>query len=349
MPNRRYHIHVVCAANDQLLVLDRMAIFFQSRAFLTHDVSSKLPQAALYGRQCIEACDYTVVVVGDTYGATHNTGVSQLHLSYLSAKAKLKPMLILIKTHQEGADVSRQLQDFTRLVEQQASYIYYYDEATNIDQLLTYAYGDMTERYPALGWVRATAADTPPKQNMPPQSTTISAAALSSITTSSAISSYTSTAAKRTIDEVIPEANFDSITKALLLTDTFEFHYSVQAFEGGNLTDVSMSMSCTWQEILQALIKIPAAFSSYGLQSCINRLITAKAERDIKQLMPNVHAISRCQISHNDVIKLQHLLVAANWIQLTASGARASQELWKLTFYAKKTFEGSLLNVVTPS
>jgi hypothetical protein len=342
VPKRRYHIHVVCAANDQPLVVDRMAIFFQSRAFLTYDVSSKLPQAALHGRQCIEACDYAVVVIGDNYGATHNTGVSQMHLSYLSAKAKLKPMLILIKTHQEDTNVSRHLQDFTRLVEQQASNIYYYDDSTNIDQLLTYAYNDMIERYPATGWVRANAVvDTQTSANASSQSTRISSTALSSIITSSPSSSYRSTAAKRAHNDAPAEVNFDSITQPLTLTDTFDFQYSAQAYEGGNLTDVTMGLSCQWQEILQALIKIPVAFSSYGLQSSINRLITSKAERDIKQRMPDVHAVSRCQIAQNDLVKLQRFLVAANWIQLTASGARSSQELWKLTFYAKKLFENS--------
>lgn len=51
--------------------------------------------------------------------------------------------------------------------------------------------------------------------------------------------------------------------------------------------------------------------------------------------MPNVHAVARCQISQDDLNQLQRQLVAANWIQLTTYGTRVSQELWKLTFYAK--------------
>lgn len=333
MPNRRYHIHIICAANDQLLVLDRLAIFFQSRAFLTYDVSSQLPQAALYGRQCIEACDYTLVVIGETYGATHKTGVSQLHLSYLSAKAKLKPMLILIKTLPEGTLITRQLQDFTRTVEQQASHVYYYDDRTDISQLLTYAFNDLLERYSATGWVRA---DSSSAVAATESSTTsgITSAALPSISTTSPNRFF----ANKNL--AAPEhRGDDAVTKPLVLSDEFNFQYNAQAYEGGNLSDVTMTLSCTWGEILQALIRIPAAFSNYGLQSCINRLIVNKAERDIKKIMPNVHAVSRCQIHQKDVIRLQKLLVAANWIQLTATGSRQAQELWKLTFHAKKLFE----------
>ena len=147
MSNNRYHIHIVCADNDQLLFLNSVAIAFQARAFLTYDVSSKLPKASLYGRQCIDACDYALVLIGESYGTTQLSGVSQMHLSFLSAKAKMKPLLILIKAHDEGTIISRQLQEFTRTVENQAEHIHYYDSNTDIDQLLTLAHEDMIKRY----------------------------------------------------------------------------------------------------------------------------------------------------------------------------------------------------------
>lgn len=313
MSNRRHHLHVICATSDQSLVLDSVAIFFQSWAFLTYDVSGELPRAALYGRQCIDDCDYTLLIIGDSYGATRNTGVSQMHLSYLSAKAKLKPMLIFIKSHRENAELSSQLKDFIRLVERQNIGVHYYVNSMDIDRLLSLAYEDMMTRYPALSWVRESAVDT-------------------AVLRSNNLLSSPSHCKLEGID---------SLTKSLRLTDTFEFSYSAQAYEGGNLTDVTSTLSCTWQEILQALMQTSLAFTSYGLQSSINRLITAKAEQDIKQQMPNVHAVARCQISKDDLLKLQRLLVAANWIQLTAVGSRASQELWKLTFYAKKIYQDS--------
>lgn len=321
MSNRRHHLHVICATSDQSLVLDSVAMFFQARAFLTYDVSGELPRAALYGRQCIDDCDYTLLVIGDSYGATQNTGVSQMHLSYLSAKAKLKPMLIFIKSHRENTELSSQLKDFINLVERQNIGIHYYINNMDIDRLLSLAYEDIIARYPALNWIREHAVD-----------------AMGARSNDLLLSTYPSVSATISHEPGKLEG-VDSLTKSLKLVDSFEFSYSAQAYEGGNLTDVSGSLSCTWQEILQALMQISLAFTSYGLQSSMNRLITAKAEQDIKQQMPNVHAVARCQISKDDLLKLQRLLVAANWIQLTAVGSRASQELWKLTFYAKKIYQ----------
>ncbi|MDN6276718.1 hypothetical protein [Psychrobacter sp.] len=98
---------------------------------------------------------------------------------------------------------------------------------------------------------------------------------------------------------------------------------------------MTRSMSLVWQEVLVALSEFSTPFSSYGLQSAINRLIASKAEKDIKQDMPNVHAVSRCQISQNDLNILQSHLVGANWLQLTTHGTRVPQELWQLTSHAK--------------
>ncbi len=96
------------------------------------------------------------------------------------------------------------------------------------------------------------------------------------------------------------------------LSETFSIRYSAQAYEGGNLTDVSRTMVLTWREVLIIMMKIPTTFSSYGLQNVVNRLIASKAERDIKQDMPNVHAVSRCQIYQDDLNTLQR-----NWLVQT--------------------------------
>ena len=322
MPNRRYHIHIICADNDQLLVLDSLAIFFQSRAFLTYDVSSQLPKASLYGRQCIDSCDYALMLIGDSYGTVQRNGVSQMHLSYLNAKAKLKPLLILIKNHHPDASISRQLQEFIKSVTRQDNTIYYYDTETDIEPLLVQAYYNAVTNHQVVGgWLRA-------NEEM---------IKFSKQTVAERFADLLST--DKTLKENSPPADefvSDDVSKPIVLLEAFDIQYSAQAYAGGNLTDVTRPMTLTWQEILIALMKIPATFSSYGLQNAVNRLIASKAEQDIKKEMPNVHAVSRCQISQDDLNQLQRQLVGANWIQLTTYGTRVSQELWKLTFHAKK-------------
>lgn len=366
MPNRRHHIHIVCVAHDQPMILDSLAVFFQSQAFLTYDVATTLPESALYGRQCIESCNYIIVVIGDSYGASQNIGVSQMHLSYLSAKAKLKPMLVLIKTYHTEEHISRQLQSFTRLVEQQSSHIYYYNDNTDIQQLLAYAYKDMIVSVTTKSqWVQEnTNINSSSKQNVSSQRKVTSESDLTQNPLSktsdyqySKLATTPNPTLKNTVtDSTEPKSNnnylntvaantiTDELTTVISLVETLNIQYSAQAYEGGNLTDVVMSTTFTWQEVLNALAQIPASFSSYGLQSCINRLIATKAEPEIKQLMPSVHAVSRCRITPNDLAKLHKMIVAANWIHMTTAGTQVMQELWKLTFYARKMFEESVID-----
>ena len=334
MPNRRYHIHVICADNDQLLVLDSIAVFFQARAFLTYDVSSKLPKASLYGRQCIDGCDYALMVIGDSYGTAQNTGVSQMHLSYLNAKAKLKPLLILVKKHHNDANISRQLQEFSSMVTSKADKVFYYETENDIEQLLIQAYYKMVaSNQVGAGWVRV-------------DDEVLKASKLSVSDTANLSSSKTTKQENPTLPAQLMD---DNVSKKIVLTDTFEINYKAQAYEGGNLTDLTRPMVLSWQEVLITLIKMPATFSSYGLQSSINRLISTRAEIDIKREMPNVHAVARCQISQDDLNHLQQQLVAANWIQLATYGTRVTQELWKLTFYAKSLLATKKSVTETPS
>lgn len=322
MPNR-YHLHVICTAHDQPLVLDSLAIFFQKKAFLTYDVASQLPNAVVYGRQSIDACDFAVMVIGECYGSAASVVVSQMHLSYLNAKVKLKPLFILIKTHLKPESLSWQLADLIRMVEQQANYIYYYDDNTNIEQLLSYAYSEMLQKYPLQAeWVQHKWLTSDAKYS-----------------SSQKVLAQNSSWQPQLLSDKLTNMATDNLTTAIDLNSTVKVRYSAQAYEGGNLTDVMMSTEIAWQQILSALAKIPAAFSSYGLQSCLNHLIADKAENEIKSIMPNVHAVSRYKISQDDLLCLQTSLVAANWIQIVTSATAIAPELWKLTFYAKNLFK----------
>ena len=264
------------------------------------------------------------MIIGDRYGTAQNTGVSQMHLSYLNAKAKLKPLLILVKSHHNEVNISRQLQEFTNMVTKKADKIYYYETENDIEQLLIQAYYKMVANHGVEdGWVRV--SDELMKANK------------SALTEEMSASFSTNRGSKQAQEHpvIINHLTADSVSKPIILTETFEIQYKAQAYEGGNLTDVTRPMILSWQEVLVTLMKIPATFSSYGLQSAINRLIATRAEADIKKDMPNVHAVARCQISQDDLNQLQRQLVAANWIQLTTYGTRVTQELWKLTYHAK--------------
>ena len=367
MLNQRYHIHIICTAHDQPLILDRLAVFFRDNAFLTYDVSSTISGSALYSRQKIEDCDYVIVIVGDNYGTSRKTIVSQMHLSYLGAKAKLKPMMCLLKTYSEEVQLSWQLIEFIRLIEQHSNHIYYYDNDSNFEQLISYAHNEMVNRH----GIKTRWRHQEDNFENPNSDARYSENEKSTFLSEDVLTSYSllknNLAYTKSFDEkskkgreqgVINPATMnpliendaiethisatDKITMPISLTQNVVVHYTAQAYEKGNLTDISMSTTITWQQILIALAQLTKPFSNYGLRNRLNRLIADNAEIEIKAHMPNVHAVSRCKIYENDLNQLQQLLVAANWIEIATFTTRNTQQLWNLTFYAKSLHDEQL-------
>ena len=89
----RYHAHVIKVADEQPLASAQLALFFEQQAFLTQDLAVISTDTINYSRRCIEKCDFVIMLIGDSYGQTNMSGVSQMHLSYLTAKAKRKPLM----------------------------------------------------------------------------------------------------------------------------------------------------------------------------------------------------------------------------------------------------------------
>lgn len=123
---------------------------------------------------------------------------------------------------------------------------------TNIEQLLIYAYENMVSNHEVKdGWVRM--SEKPEKSNLQ----RITAQYISPLSASKAVQRDISLA-ENSISENSVTAN--SLNKPLKLIETFTIQYSAQAYEGGNLSDITRMMTLTWQEILHALAKIPETF-----------------------------------------------------------------------------------------
>lgn len=330
MPNRTYHIHVICDLTWQQPLADELAVFFENKAFLTYDLCGSHAQAASYSRRCIDACDYVLVILIDSYGTLNNTGVSQLHLSYLNARTRKKPMLILLKSHRDTSKLDRAFSDLLRLVEQQQHpHTHYYDYDTDLAQLLGYAYDKLLENYVGIGWIRAKNAIK----------TAITNAALAQTKSSAEQGMLAVTAAQAKTVTRIPPVTEKSVSvgdDGVAATDQIQVQYTAHAYEHGNLTEVSLMTELSWQHILHSLNATMPTFSLHGLQRCLNDLVGIGVTQRVKQTMPEVHAVSRCQVANIDVQRIQSQLLASQWIQTDSNSSRPNRVVWKITDQGKR-------------
>lgn len=359
MLNRRYHIHVACTADAPADLMDSLALFFERRAFLTYDLLTNQAETAGYSRRCIDSCDYVLLLVADSYGERNNTGVSQLHLSYVYAKTKNKPMVVLVKTHNDEEVLPRQLRDFITLVEQHVGQVNYFNDETDMGDLLSYTYNELQQQHPLAGWLPAKDSiseaiqnsvqrtpSSPNKEMLNLESrpdTEVDTSFENLLREVSSQSIKSSTAKTFQSQAPVSSANFlaqdphsSSQKYEPHIEEKVHLHYSAHAYAKGNLSDVSMSVSVSWLEIVASLIKIPSPFSSYGLQRCLNALVSKDAEEHIKNKMPNVHAVSRCQVVAADIQDIQEQLYEAGWIKSLTNHQRHSRELWHVTERAKQ-------------
>lgn len=276
MPNRRQHIHLICDNNDASLhpLRDAVVMFFENKVTITYDLFTATAETANYSWRCINACDWTIMLVGDSYGQLTNTGVSQLHISYLNAKTKNKPISILVIPSETRP---RQLLDLLTIIQNQGQDVYHVDEDTHI--------GDLLE---ALQYTHL-----PEKAKSAPKPTA---------------TATVSDKPKKTVKEpIVPQK------VAPFLQDEVLLSCQAHAFRGGTLIEVGFMAKTTWQEVLQTLAGVPS-FSSQGLLRLLSDLVSTQAMPTVRTMHPDVHAISRCQIAKSDIAWLQKELREVGWI-----------------------------------
>lgn len=336
MSNHRYHVHVACVADDPLLVTaqDDVAIFFESRAFLTKDLVIARAESASYSWRCINSADVVLLLVGNHYGSTNASGVSQLHVSYTNAKAKNKPMLIFVHSDVLNKPANNRLIDFVGVLESQSGQaVHYFDDNTNLPKLLETAFNAL-DFDKSLGWqmtgmsVRNALLSKPPRHAKPATQKQISAPSdaqkigASSIPAQSHLTKSTSHSHAKT------DADLHAALKpALALDSEFLVSCTAHAFRGGTLIEVSFVIPLRWRNIVTMLANVVMPFSEQGLGRALNDNVDKNlASQIVARQYPDIHAVSRVQVVKADVLWILDELELAGWIEPVGQGS-----MWQAT------------------
>lgn len=297
--NHRPHIHIICDSKDATLhpLLDAITVCFESCAYLTYDLFITGSDSASYSWQCINKCQFVFILIGKNYGELSNTGVSQLHVSYLNAKTKNRPLIAFITDETERP---RQLTDLITLVESQAQTIHQINPTTHLKLLLEKVKPTITPCKNGFDNLNLQNSKTTP--NLAPSSLNYESLIPKKI-------------APRPQDEVLLNCN-------------------AHAFRGGTLIEVAFLANVTWQMILASLDS-SLAFTSQGLWRMLNDLVTPQAMPAIKVNNPMVHAISRCQIAKADMLWVEEELAESGWI-VPAPISTPTKPTWRMSDSAKK-------------
>lgn len=366
MGQHRYHIHVCLVKNEQPEFENAWQIASTNSYFLTWDLMDMSMPYLSYSRQQIEKCDCVLFVLDDSYGQLSPSGISFLHLCYIFAKTKRKPLFALIKNPADFHE--RRRTDFAELIEkEQAGNVGYYHLIAEAVKVALAGLHQLKPQYANAGWVQNTAkkiskdndslfspkmvtnstsatlpvdtitADLEPAAIKRPRATRTTTTAKTDPSVNPAVTTVTTANVGSSLSGANPDLHAIHATpivpilpsETLIITDTIMVSYSAHAYQDGNLSDLMLTHSFSWQEILDALKTLPTVFSNDAILKKFNELLSQTALAEALQVMPNAHAVSRCQINTLDFQWVKKQLVNHHFL-LKAADERGTRELWQV-------------------
>lgn len=301
---QRYHLHICIVRNEHPEFENALQLALSDEYFLTWDLVASPSQFMDYSKQQIDRCDYLLFVLGSGYGNLSPSGVSYLHLSYIYAMTKRKPMLALLKAQNTTVEYSRQRVDLANLIvkELPTQYILFERTQEAISECQR-TLNQMIYDVPTIGWVRATKFDR----------------------------SLRTTGVQ--LFDVSSKATTNTVTKNVLKPHEIVLvNYSAHAYQEGNLQDIIATHTFTWGEIIDLLKRLPQPFSSEMMLKQLNDSLKNMALVEASKILPNVHAVSRCQVNTVDFQWLKQQLIDSNWVAFTKE-EHGNREMLRVSYH----------------
>lgn len=306
--DKRYHIHVCYASGD--LAAERSVLMQQlaTNCFFTWSLQDANAVNNNYSRQQIDACDYVLFLVGSKYGLLAASGVSYLHLDFIYATSKLKPMAaLLLENPEEASQVDtlkkqnehifnqRKLKDFRSNLINACQNFSEFVSTDDFSNKLSQLFVNLTQLHPTDGWVRNEMSAVKEKINKKIENT----------------------------DEFMAVG-----IEKTQLRETIKFTYRTQAFKGGNFKEVFLSKEMTWGGLLALTadsVRMPA--SEDVLAKAIHEYLDSIALEEVKNKMPEVHAAARCQLKPKDLQTITLQFIANDWITVTDVNNKGKKQI----------------------
>lgn len=317
MIDKRYHVFISSTGADLQPERSVLAQTLASLGFFSWGLEARTPLTTAFARRQIDDCDYFVLLLGSRYGDLSASGVSYVHLEYIYAITKQKPVLVILHESPESRapefqeptkEGQHKFEDFRRQLQRERDMVVTFREPKELEVILRHAMPQLIQRYPSLGWVRP--------NNVPMQALQLENEKLrekiESLTklSKNRVSTGSSPNLRRHDDELtqldVPVVRGD---------ETMSFDYRVHAYQDGNFRELRPRRNMTWNEILLAVgpgFRPAAPEESFA--RLLNDYLNIAALGDVHEVMPRAHATARCQINVRALYAIKMQLKNNHWI-----------------------------------
>lgn len=323
MQDKRYQVFISTsgvAMQPERIVLAQTLI---GMGFFSWGLEQRTPLSTALARRQIDDCDYVILLLGSHYGDLSVSGVSYVHLEYIYAVTKQKPVIIFMHESPETRDLALQdntlelrekFFEFRKQLQQEVEQIFYYRTLRELELSVRLNMSQIIERYPAQGWVR-------------PQNTQALQDKIDGL--------------QNKLHRLETELNLHenaplSALPRVQAQDIYTFEYRVHAYQDGNFKELKLERKMTWIDILRVLSDVFKVGSSEEYFSkCINEYLNETGLTDARQFMPRAHAVARAQMNIRALHHIKIQMRQNDWIIPIGRDER-QRMLWQLTTAAMK-------------
>lgn len=331
MLDKRYQVFISTSGAEmqpERIILSQTLV---GMGFFSWGLEQRTPLNTAFARRQIDDCDYVVILLGSQYGEQSVSGVGYMHLEYIYAVTKQKPIIVFMhedpasrdpSLHDAKPELQEKFKEFRQLLQQEADQVFCYRTLRDLEMAVRLNMPQMLERYPVSGWVR-------------PQNTQALHDEIDQL--KAKVAQLERDGGTREVDP------FLSLPK-VSMHEVFSFEYRMHAYQDGNFKELKVQKRLTWAQLLAILGSTfinptPEEFFSKRMNEYLNEtgLEDARAE------MPRAHAVARAQINIRALHSLKLQMRQNDWI--VPSGRDDRQRLlWQITPKAQKLLDSNLLD-----
>ena len=104
MLDKRYQVFIITSGKEmqpERMVVSQTLI---GMGYFSWGLEQRTPLSTAFARRQIDDCDYVLLLLGSQYGEQSVSGVSYMHLEYIYAVTKQKPIIVLMHDNPTARD-----------------------------------------------------------------------------------------------------------------------------------------------------------------------------------------------------------------------------------------------------
>jgi hypothetical protein len=338
MIDKRYHVFISTTGADMQSERSVLTQTLASLGFFSWGLEARTPLTTAFARRQIDDCDYFILLLGSRYGELSASGVSYVHLEYIYAITKQKPVLVILhespdsrapELHESTKDGQRKFEDFRRQLQRECDMVVTFREPRELEVILRHAMPQLTQRFPSLGWVRPNDA---PMQALQLENEKLRQKNIQ--LRSTAGRPRVVAGSLSTLDEQVSATGDEHGMLDVPIVrgdEMMSFDYRVHAYQDGNFRELRPRRQMNWNELLVAVgpgFRPPAPEENFA--RLLNEYLNISALHDVQEIMPRAHATARCQINVRALHAIKVQFKNNQWVVPVGRDAR-HHILWGLS------------------